>query len=106
MIVIAVVLVFMVLLGVFSLTYRIFKLVEMDAKSRGLKHPKFWGIFTIGGNGGGRLLLYLIGRNKYPSTMTDDEKKIFISHKRKSGLSLCFIAIGTIGLIFVSIFCS
>ncbi len=97
--------VFMVLLGAFSLMYQIFKLVVLDAESRGLKHPKFWGIFSLGGNNGsGGLLLYLIGRNKYPSTMTDEVKEIVISRKRKAGLSLCFIAIGTIGLIFVALF--
>ncbi len=99
------VMVFMVLLGVLSLMYQIFKIVVLDAESRGLKHPKFWGIFSLGGNNGsGGLLLYLIGRNKYPSAMTDEVKKIIISRKRKAGLSLCFIAVGTIGLIFVALF--
>lgn len=96
---------FMVLLGVFSLMYQVFKLVVLDAESRGLKHPKFWGIFSLGGNNGsGGLLLYLIGRNKYPSATTDEAKRIVISRKRKVGLSLCFIAIGTIGLTFVALF--
>lgn len=99
------VMVFMVLLGALSLMYQIFKMVVLDAESRGLKHPKFWGIFSLGGNNGsGGFLLYLIGRNKYPSAMTDEVKKIIISCKRKAGLSLCFIAVGTIGLIFVALF--
>lgn len=101
----SIVMVFMVLLGAFSLMYQIFKMVVLDAESRGLKHPKFWGIFSLGGNhGSGGLLLYLIGRNRYPSAMTDEAKKIVISRKRKAGLSLCFIAIGTIGLIFAALF--
>lgn len=38
-----IILVFLVLLGAFTLSYQIFKLIELDAKSRGLKHPKLWG---------------------------------------------------------------
>lgn len=69
----SIVMVFMVLLSAFSLMYQIFKMVVLDAESRGLKHPKFWGIFSLGGNhGSGGLLLYLIGRNRYPSAMTDE----------------------------------
>lgn len=105
MIVVATTMVFMVLLGAFSLMYQIFKLVVLDAESRGLKHPTFWGIFSLGGsNGSGGLILYLLGRNRFPVNMTDTTKELFNSRKRKAGLSLCFIAIGTIGLIFIALF--
>ncbi len=105
MTVIAVTLVFMVLLGAFTLGYQVYQLVVLVAKSRGLKHPKFWGIFSIGGNnGGGGLVLYLLGRNRYPSHMTDDVRKICCSRKKKSALSLCFIVAGTIGLISIALF--
>ena len=105
MIALATILAFMVLLGAFTLMYQLYKLVVLDAESRGLKHPKFWGIFSLGGNNGsGGLVLYLLGRNRYPSHMTDDAKPVFNSRKRKTGLSLCFIAIGTIGLICVALF--
>lgn len=104
MIVTAIVMVFMVLLGALSLMYQIFRLVVLDARSRGLKYPGFWGIFSLGGSGSGGLLLYLIGRNQYPSTMTDEMKRTMASRKRKAGLSLCFIAVGTIGLVFVALF--
>lgn len=58
----AVVLMFMVVLGAFSLAYQVFWLISLDAESRGLKHPKFWGLFSLsGGNGSGGLLLYLFG---------------------------------------------
>ena len=105
MIVVAVMMVFMVLLGAFSLMYQIFKLVVLDAESRGLKHPRFWGVFSVGGNnGGGGLILYLLGRNRYPANMTDATKELFNSRKKKAGLSLAFIAIGTITLIFIALF--
>lgn len=102
---IAIILVFMVLLGAVTLGYQVFQLVILDAKSRGLKHPKFWGIFSLGGNnGGGGLVLYLIGRNRFPSHMTDADRKISDSRKKKSALSLCFIATGIVGLIFTALF--
>ena len=86
MIVIATIMVFMVLLGAFTLMYQIFKLVVLDAESRGLKHPKFWGIFSLGGNnGGGGLILYLLGRNRFPSNMTNTAKELFVSRKKKAG---------------------
>ena len=105
MIVVASIMVFMVLLGAFTLMYQIFKLVVIDAESRGLKHPTFWGVFSLGGNnGGGGLLLYLLGRNRFPANMTETTKELFNSRKKKAGLSLCFIAIGTISLIFIALF--
>ncbi len=104
MIVVASIMVFMVLLGDFTLMYQIFKLVVLDAESRGLKHPTFWGVFSLGGNNGGGLLLYLLGRNRFPANMTETTKELFNSRKKKAGLSLCFIAIGTISLIFIALF--
>lgn len=105
MIAVASIMVFMVLLGSFTLMYQIFKLVVLDAESRGLKHPTFWGIFSLSANnGGGGLLLYLLGRNRYPANMTDAAKELFNSRKRKAGVSLCFIAIGTIALVFIALF--
>lgn len=105
MIVLAIVLLFMVLLGAFTLAYQIFKLVVLDAESRELKHPNFWGILSLGGNNGtGGLILYLLGRKRFPSNMTDANKVIFESRKKKAGVSLCFLAVGTIGLMFAFLF--
>lgn len=38
---------FIALLGAFTLAYQIFRLTELDAKCRGLKHPKFWGFSPL-----------------------------------------------------------
>ena len=32
--------------------YQLFKLVELDAVVRGMKHPKFWGVLAAGGQRG------------------------------------------------------
>lgn len=100
----AAIMAFMVLSGIFVLMYQIFKMVVLDAESRGLKHPKFWGAFSIGGNNANGLILYLLRRNRYPANMTDNASEIFKSRKRKAGLCLCFIAIGAISLIFIALF--
>lgn len=105
MLIFAIIFVFMVLLGGLTLSYQIFKLVALDAESRGLKHPKLWGMFSLSGNqGGGGLILYLIGRNRYVSNMTDAARVEFDSRKRRAALSLSFIAIGTIGLMCIALF--
>lgn len=97
--------VFVVFLGAFTLAYQIFKLTELDAKSRGLKHPTFWGIFSLGGsNGNGGLLLYLIGRRKYPSNMNEEDRTVMSSRKKKAGVSLGFICVGAVGLIILCLF--
>ena len=39
--------------------YQLFKLIELDASIRGMRHPKFWGLLTAGGQRGeGLLLIY------------------------------------------------
>lgn len=105
MIVLIFIFVFFILLGAATLAYQIYHLTKLDAKSRGLKHPKFWGLFSMGGNNGsGGLILYLIGRRKYLSTMSDADKQIMDSRKKKTAVSLCFIAIGTIGSMAIGLF--
>lgn len=76
-------------------------MTELDAKSRGFKHPKAWGFFALGGNNSSGLLLYLIGRKKYLSHMSDSDKQIIESRKKKAGVSLIFFALSTIALFAV-----
>lgn len=98
-----IILVFLIILGALSLSYQIFKMISLDAKSRGLKHPKFWGVFSLGGgNGSGGLLLYLIGRRKYPCVMTDEDRAIMGSRKKQACVSLCFLAAGAIGMLITA----
>ena len=95
-----IILVFAVLLGAASLAFQIYQLTELDASCRNLKHPKFWGLFSLSGNNGsGGLILYLIGRRKYPITMTSEQQKTMASYKQKAGISLGFIAVSAILLI-------
>ena len=50
------------LVGAFCVVFQIYHMTVIDATARGLKHPKFWGVFTMSGNNSSGLLMYLIGR--------------------------------------------
>ena len=88
---------FVTLLGASTLYYQVFRMIQLDAACRGFKHPTFWAVFFSGGNNGGNgMLLYLLGRKKYPSVMTEEQRSIMVS--------LCFLAAGTICLTVSCIF--
>ena len=44
-----------IVVGAITTIVYIYKAVTIDASSRGLKHPKFWGIFATGGQNGSGL---------------------------------------------------
>lgn len=98
-----IVLFFIAILGASTLAYQVYKMTELDASSRRLKHPKLWGLFSLSGDGSGGLLLYLIGRRKYPSSMSESDKLVMESRKKKAGVSLSFLALSTIVLFAVCI---
>lgn len=95
--------VFVMFLGAGSLAYQVFKMTALDAASRGLKHPNFWGLFSVGGQNGGGLILYLIGRRKYPSNMDGETRAEMDSRKKKAGVSLIFLTVGAIGFFTICI---
>ncbi|MGG7060733.1 hypothetical protein ACQPUZ_21105, partial [Clostridium tertium] len=99
-----IVLAFIMILGATTLTYQVYKMTELDATSRGFKHPKLWGVFSLSGNTGGGLLIYLIGRRKYPSSMSEADKSVMESRKKRAGVSLIFMALSSIALFAVCIF--
>lgn len=63
----------MVVCSIFLLlqTYR---LVLLDAESRGVPKPKFWAVFSAAGGRGEGLLLYFFKRKKYLGSMTAQER--------------------------------
>ena len=89
-----------ILVGAADTAFQIYKMVELDARARGLKHPKFWGIFAMNGNNSSGLLMYLIGRRNYTIlNMTEENRKEIDKRKRKAGIGLIFIVIGAIGAV-------
>lgn len=83
--------------GSFSCVYQLYKLVQVDAECRGLKHPKLWGLFAASGNGQSGLILYLIGRRKYPIlAMSEEQETLMGKRKKRFGVGLLFLAVGAI----------
>lgn len=88
------------LVGAFCFSYQIYQIVKIDAKARGLKHPKFWGIFAMSSNNGGGLIPYLIGRRNYPViNMSESDKSEISKRKRAIGVALIFLSVSMIGLV-------
>ena len=73
--------------------YQLFKLVELDAAVRGMKHPKFWGVLAAGSQRGEGLILYLLNRNKAVFSMTTEEKEELQMRKQRIIYLLVLIVI-------------
>ena len=63
--------------------YQLFKLIELDASIRGMRHPKFWGLLTAGGQRGEGLLLYLLTRDKAIYSMEIEEQEELENRKKR-----------------------
>ena len=99
-------LIFLVICGAFALVgavavmYQIYRLTVLDADARGLKHPKFWGVIAMNGNNSGGLLMYLIGRRKYPIVNVSESRRLEMEkRKKKAGVGIIFLAAGGIGMV-------
>lgn len=88
------------LVGAFDVVFQIYHMTVIDATARGLKHPKFWGVFAMSGNNSSGLLMYLIRRRKYPIVNLSESNLREIERRKKSaGVGLVFLVIGVIGII-------
>lgn len=88
------------LVGIFNVVLQIYHITVIDAAARGLKHPKFWGVFAISANNSSGLLMYLIGRRNYPvSNMSESNLREIEKRKKSAGVGLVFLVIGAIGII-------
>ncbi len=101
---IIILLITIVILGAAVTAYQLFKIIEIDAKSREMKNPKFWAIFASGGQNGSGLLLYLLRRRKYTSKMSSLDIREVKSRKNKITVGLGCMVLGAIGL-SIAIFC-
>ena len=57
---------FLFLIGAILTSYQIFKIVELDARARGLNNPELWGLSTAGRGNIIGLILYFKHREDYP----------------------------------------
>lgn len=87
------------LVGSICFAHRLYEIVQIDARSRGFRHPKTWGLFSISSNNSSGLLLYLIKRRKYPiiELSKEDMERI---EKSKKAISAAIIFVAT-GAIFI-----
>ena len=92
------------LVGAVNTVWQIYKIVGLDAESRGLKHPRLWGFFAANTNGSSGLILYLIGRSKYPVIRLSEETRREIeSRKKRAGAGLVFLAVGMMGIVITGV---
>lgn len=92
------------LVGGAEAVYQIYRMTVIDAAARGLKHPKLWGVFAANGNNSSGLLLYLIGRRKYPlDKLTENDRREIGRRKKSAGAGLVFLSAGAIGLVIFGI---
>lgn len=86
--------------GIIGMMFNVYKMSIIDAKIRGLKHPKLWGFITMGSQNGSGMILYLIRRRKYPVLDCSEIDLKEISRRKKMiGLALVFTVIGAIGFV-------
>ena len=91
------------LVGSICFAHTLYEIVQIDARARGFRHPKTWGLFSISSNNGSGLLLYLIKRRKYPIIELSKEDMERIEKGKKAiSAAIIFVATGAI-LIIVSI---
>lgn len=92
------------LVGAVNTVWQIYKIVGLDAESRGLKHPRLLGFFAANTNGSSGLILYLIGRRKYPVIRLSEETRREIeSRKKRAGAGLVFLAVGMMGIVITGV---
>ena len=91
------------LVGAICFAYRLYEIVQIDARSRGFRRSKPWGLCSISSNNGSGLLLYLIKQRKYADIELSKEDMERIEKSKKAiSAAIIFVATGAI-LIVVSL---
>lgn len=91
----------MYLIGVVAIIYQIYKITVVDAKARGIKHPKLMGLLATSGKSSEGIIIYLLHRRKYPIKNITSEEQNEIDRRKKISLAgIIFMVVGAIGFIF------
>ena len=89
------------LIGVVATIYQIYKITVIDAKARGIKHPKLMGLLATSGKSSEGIILYLLHRRKYPIKNITKEEQNEIDRRKKIALvGIIFMVVGAIGFVF------
>lgn len=87
--------------GSITTIIQIYKITVLDATARGIKHPKLWGFWAMGGNNSSGLLIYLINRRKYPIIeISEKDSNDIERYKKISAVGLTFLVIGALGVMY------
>ncbi|WP_455332042.1 hypothetical protein [Facklamia hominis] len=93
------------LMGALLLNYNLYQLVAIDARARGMKHPRLWGALSLSDGHGTGLVTYLLFRRKYARrALTQQESLEFSLYKKKAQLSLIIFLVGAVPLIVTGIY--
>ncbi|MDD3338141.1 MAG: hypothetical protein PHS82_04715 [Lachnospiraceae bacterium] len=88
------------IVGAGDIYYQLYKMVVIDAKARGLKHPTIWGLFSISGRGTTGFLMYIIGRRNHPIVnMSENDKQEIARQKKAAGIGVIFMGVGALGIV-------
>ncbi len=85
------------------LNVNLYKLINLDAKSRGIEKPTLWSFIGISGSRGEGLILYLLKRSDYRKNMSDADIVLSEKYKAKVITSFIIIMIVSIALVFLLI---
>lgn len=88
-----------IIISSLALVINIYRLVYIDAISRGLKKPRFWAILSVSGQSGEGLIFYLFKRRKYESNISKDNIDKMEKIKNRIKYIICFDFIGFIILV-------
>lgn len=82
-----------VAVGAIFFLYQLHNIIVIDAKTRGLKHSRFWGLLQLGNNTGEGLLVYLIRRRNCPVINITENDRQEISKRKKNNRHWTFVCL-------------
>lgn len=90
-------------IGIVVVSYQIYKITVIDAKCRGIKHPKFMGALALSGQSSEGIILYLLHRRKYPKKNITPKIQNEINERKKCILvGIIFMVVGAIGFVLIT----
>lgn len=89
------------LVGIIAMIYQLYKIIVIDAKARGIKHPKIMGLLATSGKSSEGLIIYLLTRKKYQiKNISQSEIEEIKNRKKIILVAIIFMVIGAIGFVY------
>lgn len=91
------------LIGLILTICQVYRFTVIDAKTRGMPHPKAMGLLATSVQGGGGMLFYLMKRKKHPvQSVSSQERKLLRQSKFAAGIGVG-IMLFSIALVIVGL---